>query len=356
MLCLIGALGMLFVGAGAYLYFGGYTDWQTSRSLKGACQGILPRGDLTRLLSSDDLRGTKERIPEAKAGWLDGCAVEAQGKGGGTAEFSVGWADEVGQPLSALGRRDFAGFNGVAAPLGGGWPGTLSGYGSVVDLSTLLRCRAKNKSLLVSARWYRGSTESPSNDVKAYRALAAATTRTALRAAERWGCEAAQAPDPAQTPAQPPRPDRDASDLSQAVGACRPLTALAPKLAEHGVHMAVETPASDSLIEDCYLLDGKRSPIYRLSAYYGPYARDLVSTHGWGGAHGRAGAEERSDFAWATADCASFFGTARFTSAVVYRSDASAATAADIDLQRQLVSAFAKDAASRHHCSSLETP
>ncbi|MCD9145942.1 hypothetical protein [Streptomyces albireticuli] len=346
------ALMVLLTGTGAYLWLGGYSHWQDKKSLARACQGILPRDELESLMSND-LRGTDERMFEVGSGWLDGCTVEAREGRDGTTQFGIGWSDQVSMPLSALGRIEFAGENGAATPIGHGWTGSMTRSGSAGNASVLLECKGLNKNLLVTARSYRGKFSENSSISQGFGSLAKVATRTAQKAAAKWDCDAplGRSVDSVTPPA---KMARDLPSLAQASGSCRSMTSLTAALSQRKVRKSLDTPEGNSLVEDCYLLDADGNAVYRLSAYYGPYARDLLSTRAWPNP-GPAGIEQKSGYAWASSQCRNFFGTARFTSGIVENSDKAAAPA-DPGLQRELLAAFVKDSAERHGCSGTELP
>ncbi|MGA5131733.1 hypothetical protein ACPCTO_18190 [Streptomyces olivoreticuli] len=350
MIGIAASLGILLAGTGGYLYFGGYADQQDERSMERICHGIVPRSELKTLMKSSDLHGTDDRMPEGKAGWLDGCTVEGQGDGVGTTQFSIGQGSKAGMTLSALGRTEFAGYDGTAVPIGGGWQGAMTRKGPVANASVLLECGGADKSLLVSVRSYPGRKQDDQQSAsQRYGALAALTTRTAQAAATAWSCHARTAAPTRSTP-PPVTSWPGPTALGQAAGSCRPFASLASTLAQRDIQKAVETPTGSSPIEDCYLLDSKERAVYRLSAYYGPYARDLLSTHGWPSSTGNG---KNSDYAWATYHCPDFFGTARFTSGIVYDAQGEASAPSDPDLQQQLLMEFAKGSADRHGCRPL---
>ncbi|UQI47563.1 hypothetical protein M1P56_26080 [Streptomyces sp. HU2014] len=346
------ALTVLLACTGAYLWLGGYSHWQDKKSLDRACQGILPQSELKSLMSSD-LRGTDERMFEVGTEWLDGCTVEAREGRHGTTQLGIGWSDQVGMPLSALGRIEFAGENGAATPIGHGWTGSMTRSGSAGNASVLLECKGLDRNLLVTVRSYRGKFSETSSISQGFGSLAKVATRTAQKAAAKWDCDAPLG-RPVGSVTPPVKMTRDLPSLSRASGSCRSMTSLIAALSQRKIRETLDTPEGNSLIEDCYLLDAEGHAIYRLSAYYGPYARDLLRTRAWPNPD-PAGIEQKSGYAWASSQCRNFFGTARFTSGIVENSDKAAAPV-DPGLQRELLDAFAKDSAKRHGCSGTELP
>ncbi|MFF7729583.1 hypothetical protein [Streptomyces sp. NPDC008001] len=338
--------------AGAFFAFGGYSHWQAEKLLTQTCQGILPRGELESLMMSDDLHGTSERMIEGNAGWLDGCSVKAQEGKKGTTQFGIGWSGQAGMPLSALGRVNFAGDGGTATPIGNGWTGSMTWSGGHGDASVLLACQGMDKSLLVSVRSYRGLIEDEVD--QGFGALAKVSTLAAQNAAHKWGCNA-QMGDPVHSATAPLKRVRKLPPLHQATGSCRAMIPFASALSSKGIRKVIDTPLDNSLIEDCNLLDAEGNSVYRFSAYYGPYARDLLSTQALP-TPSPAGLDQNSGAAWASTQCHNFFGTARFTSGLVYDSAGKASASVDADLQRELLAAFVKGSAERHGCSDVQLP
>ncbi|MEV6674188.1 hypothetical protein [Streptomyces sp. NPDC051162] len=350
-------LAALLVATGGYLYFGGYDRLQDDRSLDRACHSILPRSELKTLMKSNELRATDERMFEHDSGWFDGCSVEARDNRRATAQFSIGWGGQAGMLLSALSRNRFGDYEGVAVPIGGGWKGTMTRSGSTINATVTMECQvgSPHKNLLVSVRSYRGTKDdAPSDQGKRFGAMAELATQAAQKAAIAWSCKAQTGtPTHSASPSEVSWPSP--VSLQQSIGSCRPLASLAPALTRHGIQKAVETPSGDSLIEDCYLLDSKDRPVYRISAYYGLYARDLLSTEGWPPSSS-AGKDPKSGDAWASSDCSNSLGTARFTSGVVSGTQGEVPTSADPNLSAELLTSFVKDAAQRHGCTNLSLP
>ncbi|WP_190133364.1 hypothetical protein [Streptomyces mashuensis] len=346
---------VLLAGVGAYLLSGGYDRWQTSRSLGQVCHGVLPQSEIKKLMPASALLGTNDRMSEGKRGWLDGCSVEDDGKPRSTVEVSIGWTADAGMPLSALGRMYPSEYEGLVAPIGHGWSGAVATIGSVWHASTVLRCEDARKSLLISVKWYLGKHGQSAGLGSKSTDLARVATETARRADSQWDCRGrpgnfVKSISPAKAP------DGNLPLLADSAGSCRPAASLAPMLEQYGIRRALEVPFDNAPVEDCYLLDTEKRPVYRISAYYGPYARDLLGTSASARQSEEAGSDDRSGYAWASAECSNFFGTARFTSRAVRNADGTPAAPRDAGLQRQLVSAFAKDAARRHGCTGLHVP
>ncbi|MFC5725014.1 hypothetical protein ACFP1Z_33220 [Streptomyces gamaensis] len=343
---------LLVAGAAAFLATGGYTQWQDQRSLDNACRGLLPQSALKTLMGTDRLHEANDKSVKSRTsiGWLDSCSIEA--RSGGSTDFSIAWGENAGLALSILNRHDSGPDPGIAVPIGHGWSGTMKWDRESAESSVILACPTTGKSLLVSVNSLKthGAFDTPTR----FGALAQVAIETATAAANKLRCSA-QLGSPVRAIDLPLEVRRHPIPLSQAQGSCRMLRSLEPALMDQGVRGVVETPINNSLVEDCSLTNTEGEPLYHLTAYYGPYARDVPNTRAWAETE-PAGINEKAGIAWATAECARFFGPARFTSGILYRSTGERSAPANPELQRQLVRAFSGDAVERHGCSETSQP
>ncbi|KNB51469.1 hypothetical protein [Streptomyces caatingaensis] len=340
----------LAVAAGSFFAFGGSESREDGRSLADACQGALSKSDLAALLGSDRLHAGQRTDAARGAGWVDRCVVQARGGASGVVELNIGWADEAQGALSRLGRSGSSQDAVNAVPIGHGWSGTVVAGGPTADAAVLLPCRGIAKSLLVSASAASLGKDAPFRDPKTVGTLARLVTGTAERAAGKLECEAVPGTS-LQTLAPPPLGGDDAVPLDRAQGTCRALRGTGS-----GSGRAVlETAADDGPIEDCFITDGHGKRLYHLGAYYGPYARDLgADPPGEQKLTSPSGTDGKTGDSWATAGCRAFFGKARFT-----LTSARGENASDQDerrAQREMLTAFARDAVKRHGCTDLALP
>ncbi|MGK5639095.1 hypothetical protein ACSNOK_12430 [Streptomyces sp. URMC 126] len=347
-------VAILAIGAGAFFAWGGFERIENARSVEEACQGALPKGDLSAFLEADRLRAEQRPDKVRGLGWLDQCVVLPHGKKTGLVELNIGWSHS-----SRLARSRLTGDAPVKdavndVPFGHGWSGVIRPGGVGGEAAVVLPCRGAGKGLLVSVsafRWNR--TEPLSHDRLAMAELARLTTGTAVRAADKLGCEAV--PGETVGTVDPPPPVGGNVPLDRAKGTCRALKPVGDAVASVGGRGLEETAAPDGPIEDCYITDRQGERLYHLGAFYGPYAQDLF-TNPPGHQEPASPVDERTGDSWAAAECRDFFGRARFTLTSVRGEYPSATSRADRPAQQALLAAFAREAVKRHGCSDLTLP
>ncbi|MBZ4320582.1 hypothetical protein [Streptomyces huiliensis] len=346
-------VALLAAAAGAFFAFGGYERLEDSRSMKQACQGALSKKDLSAFLDRDRLHAEKRTDAARGLGWVDRCVVLPRGGKTGVVDVDIGWADKTRDVLSRLGRPGPAAFAFTAVPIGNGWSGAVLPNAANTDATVLLPCRGTDRTLMVNVTGFRLNSDTEVfRDPKALGTLARLTTGTAERAARKLGCEAAPGA-PVKTLSPPPLGDEGAIPLNQAAGTCRALKPAADAFAVSGGHTVEETAADDGPVEDCIVSDRRGGRLYRLGAFYGPYAREVLAQQKTASLSGTDG---RSIGSWATAECRGFFGQAGFTLTSERGSHASARTPAVRRAQQAMLAAFARDAVRRHGCSDLTLP
>lgn len=262
------AVGVLVLLAGVLYFTGTLQKWRDSNDLSSACKGAVDEDGVRAALGNDTVSARDGTA--SGEGALTSCSMAA---GNASMEVEAYWSNRNSGVATFLGRTSLATHAAEVAPLGS-WPGVLTSDEGTVKASVTLQCRNRDgEGLAINSRMARpGDTVDGS---AARTAFARATIGTAEKAADVFGCDYRPAGDVQRLPAAP---SAAPVALSEATGTCAALEPLAPSAEKKGLPRAWETDASGKApIEDCVLAspDGKR-PGYRLSAYYGSYARSFA--------------------------------------------------------------------------------
>ncbi|MEU2154377.1 hypothetical protein ABZ532_05025 [Streptomyces sp. NPDC019396] len=348
-------LAIVLAGSGTFYLSGAYDDWRGGRAIGAACEGVLAPEDTLRVL------GGKGRA-RSGAGDLSLLGDPAQSlarcgitTSAGTAAvlFDVRWGGDADAASLFPGRADLRGATGSAAPLGGGWPGTITSASGQSRVSIALQCRNRHdESLLVSSVLSGGAGP---GDRGERTALARATAQAAANAADRFDCTAAPGGPITTTPADPLTTSRP---LSRADGTCAPVRSLAPAATRSGVPNAMESASQPQApLADCFLATPDGRPGYGMSAVYGPYAKSLKMS-GPADLRRTAGFSEDGNHAWATAQCPGSSERALFTLWRIFDTDDDAYPVRKParDFEKNALTAFAEQSARQHGCSDLRLP
>lgn len=214
--------------------------------------------------------------------------------------------------------------------LGGGW----YGYTAPKKGGVILECENQDASVVVGSSTY-------GNAVVGLPA-AELMTATAVRAAERWDCEAdAGGPIPARSGPQ------EQKSRFEAQGTCKGI----PMRDLDIVHWITETPAAgDAPLESCVLGETKADAeeLFHLRAVFGPFAQaQLTESAPTGGAGGSKA------YFWATAECPGTSVPARFT---ITATEYVYVDKNVEDFARAALTAFAERSAAQHGCSDPDLP
>lgn len=216
--------------------------------------------------------------------------------------------------------------------LGSGW----HGYTDMESTGIVLTCDNKEASVVVSAL----ADESHASPGGA-RKVAELVAATAVKAADRWSCEAERGGRIPPLPA----PSGEVNP-STAAETCRGI----PYADE--VHWVKEAKATGTApLERCVLGETKArdEDLYHLEAAFGPYAQRLRSTPSEAGGLNRDAGSDRNR-AWATAKCPGYGPRALFTITTTEYAYPEG------DFLRESLDAFAKRSAKQHRCTDLKLP
>ncbi|MGY1440108.1 hypothetical protein [Streptomyces reniochalinae] len=353
-------LAVVILAVGGGWATGTFTDWRDRLSMRDACDGVL--------VGDDDIRDTLggERVfaedvqqdSETRDG-LTHCLVRGSDQTQPALRVDVRWSEDAHKEALPQGHADTWQETGTAAPIGKGWPGTVSAVGGDFHATVALACpdgkKAEGKSsLLVTADLGRDAQH---NDSHVRTSLARFTTGTAAKAADKYGCPTPQQHRPekvAQAPLDKSVP------LTEARGSCSAVRDLSRKEQHRGITRAQETPAdNDAPLLDCFLSTSEGKPGYRLSATFGPYAKSYQQAAGSSPIHGEFGFDkEEHSYAWATADCPGSPQRALFTAWSVLNDRTNKPTVANPSpaFVRNALAAYAKTTADARGCTDLQLP
>ncbi|WP_069866730.1 hypothetical protein [Streptomyces malaysiensis] len=358
---------------GAFVWFSGSED----RALDGACDGVLPTGEVRALLGGDeaglDVTNRTEGTfggKAAKAGQGGGkrantlsvhCRIAAEGTG----HIAVSIAGSP-RPRAEYGYGEL--YTAVPArrtlpvPLGHGWSGLFATETARLDdaedgtatTAVLLDCARRGDSLLITVETaLRGATTLDDPAVRPD--FVRTATATARAANDHWGC-GARLGKPVRTVGLPVNED-EYEPLLGAGGTC----AAVPTAARSAVSTARETARDRAPLESCVLGTRDGSPLYRLEAYYGPYAEDARSQYtrdydyeNVTPAEKPAGRLGRSAY-WAGATCPHGAESALY----LIRADAADGETRrrpDLAYERAALAAFAAASAEHHGCAAPTLP
>ncbi|WP_413801494.1 hypothetical protein [Streptomyces iranensis] len=360
---------------GAFVWFAGSED----RALEGACDGVLPIGEVRAVLGDDAELDVTNRTEgsfgktAAKSGEGDEngaeranslsahCRITAEDTG----HIAVSIAGSP-RPRAEYGYDDL--YAAVPArrtlpvPLGHGWSGLFATDTARLDdaedgtatTAVLLDCARRGESLLITVETaLRGRTTLDDPDVRPD--FVRTATATAEAANDHWGC-GARLGKPVRTVGLPVNED-EYEPLLGAKGTC----AAVPTASRSAVSTARETARDRAPREACVLGTRDGSPLYRLEAYYGPYAEDARSQYtrdydyeNVTPAEKPAGRLGRSAY-WAGAACP------RGAESALYLIRADAADGEtrrrpDLAYERAALAAFAAASAEHHGCAAPTLP
>ncbi|MGW0538025.1 hypothetical protein [Streptomyces sp. NPDC003032] len=223
----------------------------------------------------------------------------------------------------------------LPTPMGGGWRGFTDG----VNTSVILPCTNQDRTITATVQL---TSEEPNKSVS--RRVAQLTTATAVRAADRWGCESKPG-----TRAQVVNPVSDSSIPAKANGTCAGL----PWTRNKQIDTVTETPADQfAPTAMCFLDDTETDDGYRLEASFGPYAlrERNDSLHSGLNAKLAGSGGKTEEFFWASADCPGDGPRALF------QISPKSATSDNPSFAHAALAAFAERAAERHNCTDLQLP
>ncbi|MGP3951170.1 hypothetical protein [Streptomyces sp. 7N604] len=219
--------------------------------------------------------------------------------------------------------------------LGGGW----HGYTDMCNTGVVLSCDNKPASVVVSIASDE-SHESPGG-ARVMGELAAAT---AVKAADRWSCEARRGGRIPPVPA----PEGEFSSYARATGTCQGIPLRGH---EETIHWLKETKSTGTApLERCVLGESKArdEPLYWLEAGFGPYAQRLRSeTDEPDRLNADAGIAR--DGAWASATCP---GAVR----AIFRIGATEYAYPQKGFLLTSLRGFAERSARQHGCTDLKLP
>ncbi|GAA1092124.1 hypothetical protein [Streptomyces javensis] len=375
---------------GAFVWFVGSAD----RALEGACDGVLPVGEVRSVLGDDTELDVTNRAEGSfgktasgsegsdEANESDGSDGSAKSDGGGakranslsvhcriTAEDTGHIAVSIAgspRPRAEYGYDDL--YTAVPArrtlpvPLGHGWSGLFATDTARLDdaedgtatTAVLLDCARRGDSLLITVETaLRGAATLDDPAVRPD--FVRTATATAEAANDHWGC-GARLGKPVRSVGLPVNED-EYEPLLGAKGTC----AAVPTASRSAVSTARETARDRAPREACVLGTRDGSPLYRLEAYYGPYAEDARSQYtrdydyeNVTPAEKPAGRLGRSAY-WAGATCP------RGAQPALYLIRADAADGEtrrrpDLAYERAALAAFAAASAEHHGCAAPSLP
>ncbi|WP_413807105.1 hypothetical protein [Streptomyces sp. OE57] len=363
---------------GAFVWFAGSED----RALEGACDGVLPVGEVRAVLGDDTELDVTNRTEgsfgrtaakgeegeegdENGAGRANSLSVHCRITAEDTGHIAVSIAGSP-RPRAEYGYDDL--YTAVPArrtlpvPLGHGWSGLFATDSARLDdaedgtatTAVTLDCARRGDSLLITVETaLRGHTTLDDPAVRPD--FVRTATATAEAANDHWGC-GARLGKPVRTVGLPVNED-EYEPLLGAKGTC----AAVPTASRSAVSTARETARDRAPREACVLGTRDGSPLYRLEAYYGPYAEDARSQYtrdydyeNVTPAEQPAGRLGRSAY-WAGATCP------RGAESALYLIRADAADGEtrrrpDLAYERAALAAFAAASAEHHGCAAPSLP
>ncbi|MFH8767823.1 hypothetical protein, partial [Streptomyces sp. NPDC017958] len=280
--------------AGALYATGTWDSWQDQRSLSSACQGTLEHAEAGPMLGADRLRAVEE-------GDGTDCRVTDPGVGKASLDVLIRRSTDDARLLARLDRADSHKARAPVAPMGGDWAGVLNSGEESAYAAAWLPCRKQRDGVVVvSVAAHRDADAERLTAADQEARLARITTGTLANAAEKWGCGAKPGSRIERVPASSVRTLKAAG---KATGTCA------------GIDSPAFEAAADSAapVEDCVLVTvvrGESERRFRVSSYYGPFARSarLETPRG----RELLGASGGSDgLYWTTASCGA--GSALYT-------------------------------------------
>ncbi|GAA2294340.1 hypothetical protein [Streptomyces violaceusniger] len=357
---------------GAFVWFVGSED----RALAGACDGVLPVGEVRSVLGDDtdlDVTNRTEGFFGEKAAKKEKDGAERVNSLSVHCRITAEDTGHIAVSIAGAPRpRAEYGYDGLytavparhtlPVPLGHGWSGLFATDSARLDdaedgtatTSVLLDCARRGDSLLITVETaLRGAATLDDPAVRPD--FVRTATATAEAANDHWGC-GARLGKPVRTVGLPVNED-EYEPLLGAKGTC----AAVPTASRSAVSTARETARDRAPREACVLGTRDGSPLYRLEAYYGPYAEDARSQYtrdydyeNVTPAEKPAGRLGQSAY-WAGADCP------RGAESALYLIRADAADGEtrrrpDLAYERAALAAFATASAEHHGCAAPSLP
>ncbi|MFJ2343017.1 hypothetical protein [Streptomyces antimycoticus] len=362
---------------GAIVWFAGSED----RALDGACDGVLPVGEVRTVLGEDAALDVTNRTEGAfgdKAAKSGGRTAKSGGKRAnnlsvrcriaaeGTGHIAVTIAGSP-RPRAEYGYGELyaavPASHTLPVPLGNGWSGLFATdtarLGDAEDgtatTAVLLDCARRGDSLLITVETALRGATTTLDDPAVRPDFVRTATATAEAANDHWGC-GARLGTPVRTVGLPVNED-EYEPLLGAKGTC----AAVPTASRSAVSTARETARDRAPRESCVLGTRDGSPLYRLEAYYGPYAEDARSQYtrdydyeNVTPAEKPAGRLGQSAY-WAGATCPRGAESALY---LIRAADADGETRRRPDLayERAALAAFAAASATHHGCAAPSLP
>ncbi|PAU47600.1 hypothetical protein [Streptomyces albireticuli] len=359
-------LALLLTAGAAFYMTGGYEEWRDDRSVSSACEGVVSKQDAQSALGSRRIYTRPEKeldfiFGNMAEGRITKCVLKSRDSGenvvvqvsrvSGSTDVRAHYAHQF---------VDTPGYGTV--PVGGGWRGSMVFHDDSLQGSVELACRnQKDRSLLVSARTLYSPRDEPGLDSQ-QRAddragFARLLTSTASAAADKYDCDASLgrpvddvAPDPVRNPVP----------LDKAKGICAPVAALRDGAGRVGAVSVTDAPTDPTTpAEDCYLNDAQGTPLYRLTALYGPLA-DMArakSTDFDPTSKKAAEFQQKYHRGFGSAQCGAQQGRAFYRLGTIHRGVGERTVKnPDVEFERAALKAFAEQSAKTHGCDNLQLP
>ncbi|WP_435244408.1 hypothetical protein [Streptomyces sioyaensis] len=339
---------VLVVAVPSIFYFtGAYDRWQDGRSLANACRGSVDTAEAKKLLGADHLRGHDIEVDQGaipRAGRLHKCNV-SDPDGNAWLSVAMDWSSDAAGAL-----HDFGGFKpygdvGMAIPLGHGWEGVMDEGRLGKDLVATVTMPCANRrsdpqhsSLIVTVQ---GEAMRSVEGTTQRARFARTTVKTAQNAAKAWGCTA-------RPGGAIGRVSNNTAHVKVPQGEARGTCA--------GITTIVRESATDSKapIENCYLVSDSDTSQYRVSAFYGPFAKALPDQLGYADELDRGKpAGRKGSGLWASAECPS---SGRALYIATGLADTDDRFDPDGTLEKSALKTFATRSAKRHGCTDLKLP
>lgn len=338
-LALILAVG---TGYGWYRMSDTAKGWRYEESLKTFCEGLIPYEESAGITGKDGASLEHDYRMGGSQGDYDSCSLAGLELDIGRIPGSARDSDSP----DVFDRLDEYPGDVPPIPLGGGW----RGYTDFANTAAVLPCDNKDGAVVVTAHYgnYDADRVDPydASDMEWPHDIAELVTATAVRAAERWDCDAKAGGSIPRLPV----PAVWESPVD-AAGTCAGL----PLRDQEWVEYIKDAPASGRApLERCVLGEIKDGglPLLTLEAAFGPYAQRLRGHDPYGDTfkHGAGGAEGSY---WATARCPGYGPRA------VFRID----PASELDVDNRVdefageaLAAFAERRVRQHGCTDLTLP
>ncbi|OPF74233.1 hypothetical protein VT50_0226890 [Streptomyces antioxidans] len=357
---------------GAFVWFAGSED----RALAGACDGVLPVAEVRSVLGDDTALDVTNRTQgsfgktasesdKKGAGRANSLSVHCRITAEGTGHIAVS-VEGSPRPRTEYGYDDLytavPDRHTLPVPLGHGWSGLFATDTARLDdakdgtatTAVTLDCARRGDSLLITVETALHGAATL-DDPAVRPDFVRTATATAEAANDHWGC-GARLGKPVRTVGLPVNED-EYEPLIGAKGTC----AAVPTASRSAVSTARETARDRAPRESCVLGTRDGSPLYRLEAYYGPYAEDARSqfTRDYDyenvtPAEKPAGRLGQSAY-WAGATCP------RGAESALYLIRADAADGEtrrrpDLGYERAALAAFAAASSTHHDCAAPSLP